>query len=97
MTIKSGMYPVHPGLLLREELDELGLSSNALANAIGVPADRVTAILDAERGIDAGIAMRLGRYFNTTARFWLNLQQAWWHRAAESAAAEQRSHEDAIR
>lgn len=93
-TIKSGMDPVHPGLLLREELDELGLSASALASAIDVPADRVAEILDAERGVDANLAMRLGRYFNTTARFWLNLQQAWWHGVAESA---DRSPEPAIR
>lgn len=88
MTIKSGMDPVHPGLLLREELDELGLTPSALANAIDVPADRVAEILDAERGINADIAMRLGRYFNTSARFWLNVQQTWQRRVGEGAAAE---------
>ena len=84
MTIKSGMNPVHPGQVLREELDALGLSANALAKAICVPANRVTAILNAERGITADTALRLGRYFGTTAQFWLNLQQTWQIRLAES-------------
>lgn len=84
MTVKSGMSPVHPGVVLREELDDLGLSANALAKAIDVPANRVTAILNAERGITADTALRLGRYFDTSAQFWLNLQQAWQLRVAES-------------
>lgn len=84
MTIKSGMNPVHPSQVLREELDALGLSANALAKAIGVPANRVTAILNAERGITADTALRLGRHFGTTAQFWLNLQQTWQIRLAES-------------
>ena len=77
MTIENRMNPVHPGEVLRDELDVLGLSANALAKAIDVPADRVTAILDAEQSITADAALRLGRYFNTTAQFWLNLQQSW--------------------
>ena len=84
MTIKSGMNPVHPSQVLREELDALGLSANALAKAICVPANRVTAILNAERGITADTALRLGRYFGTTAQFWLILQQTWQIRLAES-------------
>lgn len=86
MPIKSGMNPVHPGVVLREELDEIGLSANALAKAIDVPANRVTAILNAERGITADTALRLGRYFDTTAQFWLNLQQTWQIRLAEREA-----------
>ena len=86
MTIKNGMNPVHPGEVLREELDALGLSANALAKAIDVPANRVTAILNAERGITADTALRLGRYFDTTAQFWLNLQQTWQLRLAENKA-----------
>ena len=78
------MSPVHPGLVLREELDDLGLWGQALAKAIDVPANRVTAILDAERGISAGTARCLGRYFDTTAQFWLNLQQTWQTRLVES-------------
>lgn len=76
MAFKSGMNPVHPGLVLREELDDVGLSANALAKAIDVPPNRVAAILNGEQGITADTALRLGRYFDTTAQFWLNLQQA---------------------
>ena len=83
MTSNSGMRPVHPGEVLRDELDELGLSANALAKAIDVPANRVTAILNAERGITADTALRLGRYFDTTPQFWMNLQQTWQIRRAE--------------
>ena len=75
--ITSGMSPVHPGEVLREEIDDLGLSENTLAKAIGVPANRVTAILNGQCGVTAEMAVRLGRYFDTTAQFWLNLQQAW--------------------
>ena len=84
MSIKNGMNPVHPGEALREELDALGLSANALAKAIDMPANRVTAILNAERGITADIALRLSSYFHTTAQFWLNLQGTWQIRLAES-------------
>ena len=87
MTIKSGMAPVHPGEILREELNDLGLSARALAKAIGVPANRVTAILNGDRGITADTALRLARYFDTTAQFWLNLQQTWQIRQAEIDAA----------
>ena len=86
MTTESGMSPVHPGDVLREELDELGLSANALAKAIEVPANRVTAILNRERGVTADTALRLGRYFDTTAQFWLNLQQTWQIRRAQTDA-----------
>ncbi|WP_374588568.1 HigA family addiction module antitoxin [Novosphingobium sp.] len=66
-----------PGEMLREEfMVPLGLSANALALALRVPANRVTAILKEERAVTADTALRLGRYFGTSARFWLNLQQA---------------------
>jgi addiction module HigA family antidote len=67
-----------PGEMLREEfLLPLGLSANALALALRVPANRITAILKDQRAVTADTAMRLGRYFGTSARFWLNLQQAY--------------------
>ena len=83
MTIKNGMMPVHPGEVLREELDDLGLSANALAKAVDVPVNRITGILNGERGVSADTALRLGRYFDTTAQFWMNLQQTWQIRLAE--------------
>ena len=66
-----------PGEMLREEfLVPLGLSANALALALHVPANRITAIVNGERAVSADTALRLGRYFGTSARFWLNLQQS---------------------
>ena len=63
---RNGMRPVHPGEILREELDALGLSANALAKALGVPVNRITMILNGQRGISADTALRLARYFGTT-------------------------------
>jgi len=80
------MNPVHPGEVLREELKEIGMSANALAKAVDVPVNRVTAILNGDRGITADTALRLARYFDTTAQFWLNLQQTWQIRRAEVGA-----------
>ena len=66
-----------PGEMLREEfMAPLGMSANALALALRVPTNRVTAILNEERSVTADTALRLGRYFGTSARFWLNLQQS---------------------
>ena len=64
----------HPGQLLRAELEARDLSANRLALAIRVPANRITAILRAERSITADTAVRLGRYLGTGAAFWMNLQ-----------------------
>jgi addiction module HigA family antidote len=63
--------------VLREEyLVPLGLSARALAEALGVPANRITEIMRGERDVSADTAIRLGRYFRTDPRFWLNLQSA---------------------
>ncbi|MFN3233147.1 MAG: HigA family addiction module antitoxin [Alphaproteobacteria bacterium] len=65
-----------PGEILKEEfLTPLGLSANKLASHIGVPANRITGIINGTRGITPDTAIRLGQAFRTTARFWLNLQQ----------------------
>ncbi len=67
----------HPGEVLAEEyLQPLGLSARALAVEIGVPANRLTEIVAGRRSITADTAIRLGRYFKTDPRFWLNLQVA---------------------
>ena len=56
------------------------------AGALGVPTNRVTAILKGERGVSADTALRLARYFGTTPQLWLNLQKSWERRRAEIAA-----------
>ncbi len=83
MSVSNGMRPVHPGEILGEELQELGLSANALANALGVPTNRITAILNGQRGITADTALRLSRYFGTSPQLWLSLQQAFELRKVE--------------
>ena len=83
MSATNGMRPVHPGEILGEELEELGLSANALAKALDVPTNRVTAILKGQRGITADTALRLSRYFGATPQLWLNLQKAFELRVAE--------------
>ncbi|MFU8858247.1 MAG: HigA family addiction module antitoxin [Deferrisomatales bacterium] len=81
---KNGMRPVHPGEILREDfLVPLGLSANALAKALNVPAPRVNDIVRERRGVTADTAMRLARYFGGDARSWLNLQAAFDLRVAE--------------
>jgi addiction module HigA family antidote len=86
MAGKNGMRPVHPGEVLREEyLKPLGLSANALAKALHVPAPRVNEIVRERRGISADTALRLARYFGGDARSWLNLQATFDLRVAEKA------------
>lgn len=75
MTITNGMRQIHPGEILREEfILPLGLSANALAIALRVPAPRITDIARERRAISANTALRLARYFGTSAEFWLGLQ-----------------------
>ena len=69
------LKPIHPSEQLREEfMKPLGLSSNALARAIGVTPARINEIVRELRGITADTALRLARYFDMTHQFWLNLQ-----------------------
>ena len=80
---KNGMQAVHPGEILREELEELGISAKALARALDVPGNRITAILKGQRGVTADSALRLSLYLGTTPEFWLNLQKSFELRVAE--------------
>src|SRR5271166_5303711 len=69
------MKPVHPGEILREEfMAPLGLSMNKLALDLRVPVTRIAEIVHERRAISTDTALRLGRYFNTSAVFWMNLQ-----------------------
>lgn len=66
--------PVHPGLTLADEIEARGLTAHALALKLRVPANRISAIVAGTRGISAETALRLARYFDTGAEFWMNLQ-----------------------
>jgi antitoxin HigA-1 len=72
---KRDIPPVHPGEILKGDfLEPLGLSVNALSRAIKAPRARLNDIVRGKRGISADTAMRLARYFGTSAQFWMNLQ-----------------------
>lgn len=66
--------PVHPGAFLKEELEEMGMSANQFAQALGVPANRLTEIIAGRRAITADTALRIGRYFGGPADYWMRLQ-----------------------
>lgn len=65
---------IHPGEHLAEELSELGVSAAELARQLDVPVNRITGIINGQRGITADTALRLGHWFGTSPEFWLNLQ-----------------------
>jgi antitoxin HigA-1 len=83
--------PPHPGeILLEEYLKPLGLSQNKLGRDLGIPAQRVNAIVRGQRAITVDTALRLARYFKTTPQFWLNLQNHYdLEMAQESLLADQ--------
>lgn len=73
--MKKKLHSVHPGeVLLEEFLKPMGISQNRLAINIGVPARRINEIVLGKRSITADTALRLARYFGTSAEFWLGLQ-----------------------
>jgi len=73
----NAMRPIHPGEVLKEELAEINMSANAFAQALHVPANRITAILSGTRSITADTALRISLFFGTTPEFWLNLQTSY--------------------
>ncbi|NEV64498.1 HigA family addiction module antidote protein [Thiorhodococcus minor] len=84
MTPTNAMRPVHPGEILREDfLAPLGMSVNALAVALRVPATRLHEIVKERRAISPDTALRLARYFGGDAQSWLNLQSSFDLRRAE--------------
>lgn len=73
--ITNGMRPIHPGEVLREEfLIPLGMTGHALALALQVPAPRINDIVRERRTITVDTALRLAKYFGTSAEFWMGLQ-----------------------
>ena len=80
--------PIHPGEILADELEELAISATALSRALDVPTDRITQIINGQWAITAETALRLGRWFGTSAEFWLNLQKQYELRLAEQKYGE---------
>ena len=75
MIKKKKLSPIHPGEILMEEfLKPLGISQYRIAKEISVPPRRINEIVHGKRAISADTALRLGRYFGTSAQFWLNIQ-----------------------
>ena len=88
MSIKNGMLPIHPGEVLREDyLVPLGMSANALAKRLHIPASRVNDIVLERRGVSADTALRLAQFFGGDAQSWLNLQTQYDLRVAEIGKA----------
>ena len=86
---KKRISPVHPGVYLKELLDELTLSQYRLAKDIGVPAMRVSYVVNGKRPVTAELALRLGRYFGQSPRYWLNLQSRYDMDIAEDTLSDQ--------
>jgi addiction module HigA family antidote len=76
--------PIHPGEHLAEELRELGITAAELSRQIDVPVNRITGIIHGQRGITADTALRLAHWFGTSPQFWMNLQQLYELRLAET-------------
>lgn len=68
------LSPIHPGEILKDAMDDAGLTMNQLAKALDVPPNRITAIISGTRGITAETALRLAAYFDTTPEYWMNMQ-----------------------
>ena len=69
--------PIHPGEILADELDELGITPTELSRQIGVPPNRISQIIHGKRAITGDTALRLGHWFKSSPEFWLNLQTAY--------------------
>ena len=68
------MQPIHPGKILKRELQARELSANQLALALRVPSGRISSLINGKRSVTSETALRLARYFGNSAQFWLNLQ-----------------------
>ena len=85
MALKSGLPPIHPGIFLKEILDELGISQNAFAQAIGVSAMRISHVIKGTRPVTAELALLFGKAFGQTPSYWMNLQTSYDLKTAEKA------------
>jgi len=87
MAIKNGLPPIHPGAFLKEILDELSISQNAFAQAIGISPMRVSHVVKGTRPVTAELALLFGKAFGQTPSYWMNLQTSYDLKTAEKALA----------
>lgn len=83
------MHPVHPGEILKDEIEELNMNASNLAKMLLVPPNRIIDIIKGKRSVTPDTALRLSRFFNTTAEFWLNLQIAYDLKTVEMKSGKQ--------
>jgi addiction module HigA family antidote len=88
-TKEKRLAPIHPGEVLQDLLHEAGLTPNVVALALRVPPSRLARILKGQGGITGDTALRLGRYFGTSAQMWMNLQSKYDLAVAEDALRKQ--------
>lgn len=86
---KQRIAPVPPGVYLKQLLDELKISQYRLARDLGVPAMRINHVVHGKRPVTAELALRLGRYFDQSPRYWMNLQSRYDMDIAEDDLSEQ--------
>jgi addiction module HigA family antidote len=92
MAIKNGLPPIHPGVLLKEILDELGMSQNAFAHAIGVSPMRISHVIKGSRPVTAELAVLFGKVFSQTPTYWMNLQTSYDLKTAEKVMVQRMRH-----
>ena len=83
------MRAIHPGEILKGELEELNLSANVFAKALDVPTNRITAILNEQCGVTADTALRFARFFGSTPDFWMSLQSSYDVKLARAAVGKE--------
>lgn len=77
MPTRTKLPPIHPGVILAEDLRDIGVSLNQLARDLRVPMNRISAIVNGNRAITADTALRLSCFFGTSAQYWMNLQTSY--------------------
>lgn len=88
MASKNGLPPIHPGIFLKEILDELGMSQNAFAHVVGVSPMRISHVIKGSRPVTAELAILFGKAFGQTPTYWMNLQTSYDLKTVEKSIAQ---------
>ena len=92
MAVKNGLPPIHPGVFLKEILDEVGMSQNAFAHAIDVSPMRISHVIKGSRPVTAELAVLFGKAFGQSPTYWMNLQTSYDLKTAEKSLAHKVQH-----